>query len=132
MVPPAWAWIGLITFFLAALVVIIGMLAGRVIKLLETLNDKLTSIEREFTPILIDIERTLRNIEPLTKELGERGDEIGKMLANIEKVSDDAQATTGAIRNGIVPLANALTGIYAGLQEGSKALSGYTKPDRKY
>ena len=40
------------------------------------------------------------------------------------------QATTGAIRNGIVPIAHSLAGIFAGLQEGSKILSAYTKSDR--
>ncbi|MCX6647143.1 MAG: hypothetical protein NTY09_12425 [bacterium] len=132
MVPPAWAWIGLITLFLASLVVIIWMLASRIITLLETLNEKVTSIEKEVAPILRDVEQTLRNVEPLTRELGNRGDEIGKLLANFEKVSDDAQATTGAIRNGIVPLAHSLAGLFAGFQEGSKVLSAFTKSKKDY
>ena len=130
MVTPAWAWFGLGAAFLVALAIIIGMLAVRIIKLLETLNDKVASIEKEISPILRDVEYSLRNIEPLTRELGNRGDEIGKLLANFEKVSDDAQATTGAIRSGIVPLAHALAGIYAGLQEGTKLLNSYKKSDR--
>lgn len=126
------AWFGLGTLFLVSLVVIIGMLATRIIKLLETLNEKVTSIEKEVTPILRDVEYTLRNLEPVTRELGTKGDEIGRLLENIEKVSDDAQATTGAIRNGIVPMAHALASLFAGLQEGSKVLGAYTKSDKNY
>lgn len=124
------AWIVMIAMFLAFLVAILWMLAARVIKLLETLNDKVTSIEKEVTPILRDLERTLKNVEPLTRELGEKNLEVGRMLENIEKITDDAQATTGAIRNGIVPIVHSLAGIFAGLQEGSKVLGAYTKSDR--
>jgi ABC-type transporter Mla subunit MlaD len=132
MVTPAWAWFGLGAAFLIALVVIIGMLAVRIIQLLETLNEKVTSLEKEVAPILRDVEQTLRNVEPLSRELGNRGDEIGKLLANFEKVSDDAQATTGAIRNGIVPIAHSLAGLFAGFQEGSKVISAYTKSKKDY
>ncbi|MCK4720515.1 hypothetical protein KAU08_07640 [bacterium] len=126
----AAAWIVIIALFLASLVAILWMLAARVIKLLETLNDKVTSIEKEVAPILRDVEANMRNIEPLVKELGDKNLEVGRMLENIEKITDDAQATTGAIRNGIVPIAHSLAGIFAGLQEGSKILSAYTKSDR--
>ena len=100
-------------------------LIDRLITLIMNVNEKLSVIEGEIRPILRDVEQTLKNVEPLTKELGERKDEIGRLLENIEKVSDDAQATTGAVRTGIVPVANSVQALFAGLMQGAQVLGEY-------
>ena len=100
----------------------IKSLVDRLITLIMNVNEKLSVIEGEIRPVLRDIEQTLKNVEPLTKELGDRKDDIGRLLGNIERVSADAQATTGAARTGIVPIANTLQGLFAGLMQGAQAL----------
>ena len=128
MSTPLWtALIVVIALFLFTLILLLKSLIDRVIALLQTLNDKLSSIETECRPILKDVETTLSNLEPLTRELGDRGEEIGRMLGNVEKVTDDIQATTGAIRGGIVPIAHTLTGVFAGVMEGAKALGEHRR-----
>ncbi len=119
-----------VAFFVIAL--FLKGLIDRLITLIDNLNDKVTSIDGEIKPILQDIQKSLSNIEPLTKELGERGEEIGQLLGNVGKVTDDAQATTGAIRKGIVPIANTLTSLFAGVMQGVQVLkeSGYSNNDR--
>jgi peptidoglycan hydrolase CwlO-like protein len=100
-------------------------LVDKVVVLLENINEKITSLEGEVKPILQDVERTLSNVEPLTKELGERNEEVGNLLRNIEKVTDDIQATTGAIRTGIVPIAHTVTSLFAGLKQGVQVIDEY-------
>jgi len=126
-----WAIIGLIialAFF--TIVWLEKGLLDRFIDLIGSLNDKVSSLEGELKPVLRDVEKTLSNLEPFTKELGERGKDIGRLLSNIEKVSDDLQATTGAIRAGVVPVAHTLAGLHAGLMEGTRALSEYRRSSR--
>ena len=123
--------VGLSFLWIAWTVSSVKGLVDRLITLILNVNEKLTVIEGEIKPILRDLEQTLKNIEPLTRELGDRKDEIGRLLENIERVSNDAQATTGAVRNGIVPIANTLQGLFAGLMQGAQALSEY-RAERRY
>jgi predicted PurR-regulated permease PerM len=124
-------WLILIqTIILLVIAFFLSLMINRLITLLGTLNDKVSSIDGEIRPILRDIEQVLRNVEPLSKELGEKGHEIGSMIDNLEKVTSDAQATTGAIRNGIVPFAHSIAGIYSGLSEGARVLGEYSRRDR--
>jgi len=124
-------WAVVILIIALAFFVIVLFLKGlidRLITLVENLNDKITSIEGEIKPILMDVEKTLSNVEPLTRELGEKSADLGNLLSNVEKVTDDLQATTGAVRNGIVPIAHTITSVFSGIMEGVKT---FTEPDRK-
>jgi ABC-type transporter Mla subunit MlaD len=126
-----WAIIGLIitlAFFMN--VWFVKGLIDRLIDLIGSLNEKVSSLEGEIKPVLRDAEKTLSNLEPFAKELGKRGEDFGRLLSNIEKVSDDLQATTGAIRAGVVPIAHMLAGLHAGLMEGTRALSEYRRSSR--
>ncbi len=109
-----------VAWFLASMI-------GRIMSLLDTVNEKVRDVEGELKPILRDVEQVLRNIEPLSKELGDKSREIGSMIENLDKVTDDAQATTNAIRHGVVPFAHSIAGIYTGLTEGAKILGEYSR-----
>ena len=111
--------------FIIVLTLLLKSMVDRIVVLLETINEKITSIEGEVKPILQDVEKTLSNVEPLTKELGERNEEVGNLIRNVEKVTDDIQATTGAIRNGIVPIAHTVTSLFAGLKQGVQIIDEY-------
>ncbi len=127
-----WSLVVLIVvIFFAMIAMFLKGLIDRLITLIENVNDKLSSIEGELKPIMRDTKELLGNVEPLTKELGERGEDIGRLLTNVEKVTDDLQATTGAIRGGIVPIAHTLTGLFAGLMEGARALSESRRSERE-
>jgi methyl-accepting chemotaxis protein len=110
---------------LGAVVVIalfLKSLVERLTSLFDTLNTKVLEIDGELKPILRNLEQCLRSAEPFARELGDRRNEIGAMLENLERLSEDAQATTSAIRYGIVPIAHSLAGIFSGLVEGARVL----------
>ena len=115
---------------LLALALFMKSLIDKLIATVEAVRVKVDSIDNEIKPILRDVEQLLKEVEPLARELGERGAQIGTMIENIQKVTDDAQATTGAIRTGVVPIAHALSGLFAGFVEGGKALGDYTRRGR--
>ncbi len=114
-----------VAFFFIAL--FLKGLIDKLIALVENLNEKVTSIDDELKPIMSSIDQSLKNIEPFTRELGERGEEVGRLIENLERVTDDARATTGAIRGGVVPIAHTLKGLFAGLMEGAKVLGEYQR-----
>ena len=115
-------WLVVAIVFLAISGYYLVTLANKAIKLLETLNDKIVALEAEIMPILKEAQQTIRDIEPLAKELGEKSAEISRMIDNMEKISQHAEVTTGAVRDGVVPFAHALSGIIAGFTEGAGAL----------
>lgn len=119
------AWFILVLVFLAVAGYYSVQVINRVIKLLETLNEKIVSIEEEITPILKEVDNTLKTIEPVTEMLAQKTDEIGSMIDNLEKTSSYAKTTTGAVRDGVVPLAHMLQGVVAALSEGSSSLKRY-------
>jgi len=126
-----WVFIAVIFVALMATALFLKSLIDRLITLVDNLNDKVSALEGETKPILRDVELMMRDLEPLTKEIGDRSEEIGRLLANIERISDDAQATTGAIRNGIVPVVNTVAGMFSGLQAGARAVGVEIEPDEK-
>jgi len=106
-------------------------LVDRLIAAIDAMKVQVEEMDDELKPVIRDVQKMLADVEPLTKELGDRGREIGAILENLERVTNDAQATTGAIRTGVVPIAHSLAGLFAGVVEGSRALGEYTRRGRK-
>jgi uncharacterized protein YoxC len=121
--------IGLILVVIALIIIasFARKLIDKLIAMIDTLKGEVEGLDTELKPIMQDIQKVLADLEPLAREVGQRGEQIGMILENLEKVSDDVQATSGAIRNGVVPIAHSLSGLFAGFIEGRRAFGEYTR-----
>jgi len=124
--------VGLLAVALIALCFFLKGLVDRLIRMVDAMRDKLDMLDSDIKPILKDVERMLSEVEPLAKELGERHADIGAILENISRVTDDAQATTKALRDGLVPIGHSLSGLFAGFIEGRKALAEQFRRGNKF
>jgi uncharacterized protein YoxC len=123
--------LALVLIALVVIAVFLMKLVNKLIWMIDSMKAQIDGIDGEMKPIMRDVQKMLSDMEPLVKEVGQHGQQIGSILENLERVSDDVSVTTGAIRTGVVPIAHSLAGIFAGIVEGGRAFGEYSRRRRE-